>query len=119
MCSVSHNISRKKQGRPVRPGKESMKRPRSILPTQKGECYLCGRKGITEEHHIFGGPNRKLSEKFRLKVDLCIECHRTGKKAAHASKETMDKLHQDGQRAFEWYWGSREEFREIFGKNYL
>ena len=98
------------------------KKPRSILPTQKGECYLCGRKGSTEEHHIFGGPNRQLSEKFRLKVDLCTECHRTGEYAVHDSKhskETKEKLHQDGQRAFEWYWGSREEFREIFGKNYL
>lgn len=37
------------------------------MMTQKGECYLCGKIGQTEEHHCFGGPNRKFSEKYGLK----------------------------------------------------
>jgi hypothetical protein len=95
------------------------KKLRSILPTKKGVCYKCGRQGITEEHHIFGGANRKLSEKYKLKVDLCMGCHRTGKEAVHICKETAEQLHIDGQRAFERCIGSREEFQSIFGKNYL
>ena len=37
---------------------------KSIIHTTKGWCYLCGRYGQTEEHHIFGGANRKVSEKY-------------------------------------------------------
>lgn len=42
-----------------------MSHPPSILGSRKGRCYLCGRYGHTEEHHIFGGPNRTLSEKYQ------------------------------------------------------
>ena len=36
-----------------------------------GRCWLCGRWGWLEEHHIFGGANRKKSEKYGLKR-LCL-----------------------------------------------
>ena len=48
---------------------------------EEGICYLCGSSGIDdmcglEQHHVFGGPNRKLSERYGLKVYLCGEkCH--------------------------------------------
>ena len=37
-------------------------------------CFLCGANGSMDHlhwHHIFGGPNRRWSEKFGLKVRLC------------------------------------------------
>ena len=92
------------------------------MMTRKGECYLCGASGQTEEHHCFGGPNRKLSEKYGLKVYLCISCHRTGPNAVHDSmngNENRKVLHEDAQRAFEAHWGTRDYFRQIFGRNYL
>lgn len=93
---------------------------KTIMNTIKGMCYICGSIGPTEEHHIFPGtPNRKNSEKYGLKVYLCPECHRTGKKAVHNCKKTMDKIKQDGQRTFEDVHGTREEFMKIFGKNWL
>ena len=85
-----------------------------------GHCFLCHRWGFLEEHHIFGGSNHKHSTKYKLTVFLCGDCHRTGKKAAHGCKETMQKLHEYGQRKF-----MREnnatvaDFRRIFGRNYL
>ena len=43
------------------------------------ECYLCGANGAADPlhwHHIFGGANRKHSEKYGLKVRLCgQQCH--------------------------------------------
>lgn len=91
---------------------------KSVLNTNKGRCYLCGQIGCTEEHHIFGGANRKLSEKHGLKVDLCMDCHRTGKEAVHNSIETNRKLQKIGQKAFEKT-GSKEEFMKTFGRNYI
>ena len=36
-----------------------------------GYCWLCGRWGHLEEHHIFGGANRKKSTRYGLTVFLC------------------------------------------------
>lgn len=83
-------------------------------------CVLCKRHGHTERHHIFGGSNRKHSERYGLVVSLCPMCHREGKQAAHRSKETMQQLHEYGQRLWmEQNSGSVEDFRAIFGKSYL
>lgn len=92
------------------------------MMTQKGECYLCGTLDQTEEHHCFGGPNRRLSEKYGLKVYLCSSCHRTGRKAIHGGVDGIENrkiLHEDAQRVFEENWGTRKDFMRIFGRNYL
>lgn len=92
---------------------------KSILQKEK-VCFLCGARVGLEEHHIFGGANRKWSEKYGLKIYLCgIKCHREGEKSAHRCKETADSLHRLGQIAFEGRHGSRADFMQIFGKNYL
>ena len=79
--------------------KKRMSHPASILGSRKGRCYLCSRCGQTQEHHIFGGPNRTLSEKYGLKVYLCLECHATGKHAVHRDKAVMDELHRQHLRS--------------------
>lgn len=88
------------------------------------ECFLCGANGTCDpldKHHIFGGANRKLSDKYGLTVYLChFKCHENGKKAVHRCRETADKLHRYGQKKFMREQGATvEEFRLIFGKNYL
>ena len=86
-------------------------------------CFLCKRNrhaGRLELHHIFGGARRKLSTKYGLCVTLCEECHRLGKHAVHQSAETMQYLHEYGQRkAMQENGWDVQTFREIFGKNYL
>lgn len=45
-----------------------------------GTCFLCGKTGWLEEHHVYPGPFRDKSEKYGLKVGLCGEsCHRNGR----------------------------------------
>lgn len=88
------------------------------------QCWLCGRNGNgdpLERHHIFAGSNRKKSEKYGLVVLLCGErCHRNGKNAAHKSKDTMQTLHEYGQRkAMEENGWSVDDFRREFGKSYI
>ena len=62
-----------------------------ISSDKKGQCYRCGRTCQTEKHHIFAGPNRKLSEKYGLTVHLCHACHNEPPAGAHFSKETADR----------------------------
>ncbi len=93
---------------------------RSIIRgTRKNCCYICSRITRTECHHIFGGPNRSLSEKYGLKVHLCPYCHRDNRGGVHGeNREARDSLHRIGQAAFERD-HTREEFMEIFGRNYI
>ena len=84
------------------------------------KCFLCGATRDLERHHIFGAANRDLSESYDLVVDLCPWCHREGPEAAHRSAETMQLLHEYGQRlAMHRQGWTAEDFRKIFGKNYL
>lgn len=88
------------------------------------ECFLCGRNGATDpldRHHIFGGPLRKKSERLGLVVHLCHNrCHIFGPRAAHQNRETMQKLHEYGQRkAMEEQDWTTEDFIREFGRNYL
>ena len=98
---------------------------KSIMQDNDGTCYLCikmnrdYRRKITEEHHcIFGTGNRKLSEKYGLKVRLCIMHHREGKEAVHQNSTNARILQKDAQRAFEKHYPNLD-FRKIFGINYL
>ncbi len=89
---------------------------KSIIQEDK-DCLFCGRTP-TEEHHCFGGANRKLSEKYGLKVYLCHNHHNEPPFGVHFNKENMDKIRRIAQRKFEET-HTREEFIKIFGRNYL
>ena len=64
---------------------------------------------------------RKKSEKLGLVVDLCHNrCHCHGKEAVHQNRDTMQALHEYGQRlAMEEMGWTQEDFRREFGKNYI
>lgn len=87
-------------------------------------CWLCSRNGCgdpLDKHHIFGGSNRKKSERYGLYVYLCHDrCHENGPEAAHRCRETAQKLHEYGQRlAMDENNWSVEDFRKEFGRNYI
>lgn len=107
--------------------KKRRKHRESLLQNKESRiCYLCARGGyyswktVLEEHHIFGGPNRHLSEEYGLKVYICPECHRTSARAVHQDPAGAANcyLQEAGQKAFEENFPELN-FREVFGRNYL
>lgn len=89
----------------------------SIIQKEK-ECFVCRTTENLQEHHIFfGTANRKQSEKYGLKVYLCL-MHHTGNRGVHFDKELDLKLKRIGQEKFEET-HTREEFIKEFGRNYL
>ena len=86
------------------------------------KCFICGRNrhaGL-EVHHIFQNAYRNKSEQYGATVVLCADCHRLGQFAAHRNGETMDYLHKYGQKkVMREHNLTVDEFREIFGQNYL
>ena len=99
---------------------------RSIMQEKEDhQCYLCMllcndyRMKQTQEHHvIFGTANRRLSEKYGLKVYLCLNHHKEGPESAHRNAEIARMLKGRAQMEFERRWPELS-FRMIFGKNYL
>lgn len=92
---------------------------KSILQNRK-ESFLSGATYNLEEHHIFfGTANRKISEKYGLKVWLTTEEHR-GTYGVHGKYgKLLDKqLKKAAQKKFEET-HTREEFIKLIGKNYL
>lgn len=74
-----------------------------------------------DEHHCYGGANRKNSEKYGLKVYIHHnKCHIFGENSVHRNAKVDRTLKAIVQkRAMRHYGWSVEDFREIFGKNYI
>lgn len=90
---------------------------KSILQEEK-ECWVCGMQAGLECHHIFAGvANRKISEKYGLKVWLC-QRHHTGSRGAQYDQSLNRQLKEAAQRAFEQR-HSHREWMELIRKNYL
>lgn len=91
----------------------------SILNSQKGECYACGRNNGYERHHIFFNALRPISEELGLVVYLCPDCHR-GTNGVHGmnGKELNHYLKRQAQYAFEKT-HTREEWMQRIGRNWL
>lgn len=87
-------------------------------------CAICGRNGSCDpldRHHVFGGPLRKLSEKFGAVVDLCHDrCHENGPMAVHRCRETADALKRETQlRIMDEQGWTLDDWRSVFGKSYI
>ena len=92
---------------------------KSVLQTNK-ECWVCGRTENLHSHHIFGGTaNRKISERYGLKIWLCYYHHNGSNEGIHFNKALDIRAKQMAQSYFEANIGNRDLFIREFGKNYL
>lgn len=100
---------------------------KSIMHIKDGTCFLCSRLNnnisqqitpLHEHHVVFGTAGRRLSEKYGLKVYLCLEHHLYGPDAVHQNKSIKEYLCKEAQKRFEEE-NPTLSFFEIFGKNYL
>nr|WP_288793790.1 hypothetical protein [uncultured Eubacterium sp.] len=87
---------------------------KSIIPgDEKGVCYICGRWGVTQRHHMMHGPDRKRADQIGLTVYLCPECHMR----LHDHGDHDRELKQRAQEVYEEKY-SRELWMINFGRNY-
>ena len=97
---------------------------KSIIQKDKAHCFLCGMNANLEPldcHHVYGGANRKISEKYGLKIYIHhSKCHIFGKDSVHQNAKvdrTVKAVVQE--KAMRHYGWSVDDFRKIFGKNYV
>lgn len=92
---------------------------KSIVNYDK-QCRICGSRQDIHKHHIFfGSANRKLSEKYGCWVYLCQYHHNGSNEGVHYNYGLDQLLKKTAQRRWEEIYGSREDFRKIFGRSYL
>ena len=88
------------------------------MKTRKGKCFICGKVGVTERHHIYEGSRRQASEKNGFVCFLCPEHHTSSDCSVHRDNELNLMLKRYCQREYEKT-HTREEFMGIIHKNYL
>ena len=92
----------------------------SIIQDDK-RCLVCGTTiGIHTHEAFFGTANRKISIEWGLCVYLCGRHHNLSDAGVHFNKTLDTKIKQLAQRrAMEYYDWDIDDFRRVFGKNYL
>ncbi len=94
------------------------KRLKSVLTDDMEHCMFTGAAPV-ERHHVYGGSNRKNSEKYGFIAPLRPDLHPNGVFAGQGAKVVDMELKQRCQRYFEEHHGTRKDFISIFGKSYL
>lgn len=92
----------------------------SVFTDDMDHCYFTGTP-YCHRHHIFYGPYRAMSEKYGFVIPIAYYLHENYPDSVHQNpNKGIDlELKQMAQKYFEEYYGTREEFREIFGKSRL
>ncbi len=94
------------------------KRLTSVLTDDLDHCMFTGYAPV-ERHHVFGGIYRKKSEERGFIAPLRPDLHPNGVFAGQSAKLVDTKLKQMCQEYYEKHYGTREQFREEFGKSYI
>ena len=83
-------------------------------------CFICGRYGPTERHHVYNGPFRKKSDKYGYTVQLCHYCHNEPPNGVHFNQEVDNALKGYFQQfAMEENNWTKEDFIREFGRSYI
>ena len=99
----------------------------SVVTDYMDYCFICGAPKEHTHHLIEGVANRQKSDKYKLIVPVCGNCHNMSKDSIHGNTK-MDAMSKIiGQLAFEreevanglTKEQAREKFRKEFGKSYL
>ena len=90
----------------------------SVLTDDMDTCMFTGSPYI-ERHHVFGGANKALSEKYGYIAPLRYDLHPNGANRGADAGLIDITLKQKCQRHYEANIGTREQFIKEFGKSYL
>lgn len=80
-----------------------------------GYCFFCGNPE-TVRHEIFQGKNRSNSKKYGLWLTVCPACHRMIHEDSAVSNNLKQLAQEIAMASYNW---ETEDFRKVFGKNYL
>ena len=92
--------------------------PYKPIPKTEKKCRITGQTMGLHKHHVFGGKNRALSDKYNLYIYLSPEYHNMSDKGIHFNKKFREEVQREYQIRFEQVNG-KGSFLKVFGKNYV
>ena len=97
-----------------------MKRLFSIFTDDMDHCMFTGTAPV-ERHHVYGATKKRkrLSELYGFIAPLRPDLHPNGSLAGKNAEAVDTYLKQKCQEYYEMHIGTREQFRQEFGKSYL
>ena len=87
---------------------------KSVFYTNLDTCMYCGSTYQITKHEIFEGRNRQNSMVYGFVLPLCLKCHRI----LQNDTSFNNKWKVKSQTYFETYIGTKNDFLDIFRKNY-
>lgn len=87
----------------------------SVFTTNKDKCMFCPATTNLSWHEIYAGRNRQNSMEDGFCLRMCLNCH----DKYQEDIEFNDYWHRQAQLYWEEFIGTRDEFIEVFRKNYL
>lgn len=90
----------------------------SVLTNDLEHCIITGNTEVAI-HHVFNGPNRRLSEDYGFIVPLRPDWHNMMPYSVHMDQRFDESLKRKAQTYYEEHIGTREQFIAEFGKSYL
>ena len=83
-------------------------------------CYICGSPNMIHKHHIFGGANRKKSERDGCWCYLCAYHHNMSNEGVHFDRDKDLRLKKKCEARWMLYYNkSKDDFIREYGKNYI
>lgn len=80
-------------------------------------CFVCGRQDKRlQRHEVFHGPYRTKSKFYGCWAGVCPDCHTKIHRDPGLDRKLKADFQREAMRANGW---SMEEWRAVFGKNYL
>lgn len=90
-------------------------RERYSVFTASDYCMVCKSTYLLTWNEIFRGRNRSNSMKYGFCLRMCLSCHQQYQEDITFN----DYWHKKAQQYFEEHYGTREDFINIFKRNYL
>lgn len=87
----------------------------SVFTTNKDKCMFCNATTNLSWHEIYRGKNRPNSMIYGFCLRMCLNCH----DKYQEDIEFNDYWHRQAQLYWEEFIGTRDEFIEVFRRNYL
>ena len=91
---------------------------KSVLTNDLDRCIETGSRDI-HIHHVFGGANRKNSERDGFIIPLRPDLHNMSDRGIHFNRDMDLYYKRQCQSYYEEHMGSRESFIRRYGKSYL
>ena len=112
---IQNNVQKRKKMSLKSKKQVKKEKERYSVFTANDYCMVCKSTYLLTWNEIFRGRNRSNSMKYGFCLRMCLKCHQQYQEDITFNNH----WHKKAQQYFEEHYGNREDFINIFKRNYL